>query len=81
MGAILGIFLGLAAKFLNVKQDERLAAINAMLPGYNCGACGLAGCLGFAEAILSGDTDLTECKPLKKQTREQIQEFLLENSE
>ena len=54
----IGIFcaavLSVASKFMNVKNDERVAEIEECLPGLNCGACGYPGCAGYAAALLSG---------------------------
>jgi len=38
-----------------VHVDERLEKIQEALPGSNCGACGYAGCSGYAEALISGE--------------------------
>ena len=46
LGAILGLGLGVADKYLKVETDERVDTVTGMLPGYNCGGCGYAGCSG-----------------------------------
>ncbi len=51
LGALLGLGLGLASKFLHVQPDERVDTVAGMLPGYNCGGCGYPGCSGFASAL------------------------------
>ncbi len=67
IAAILGIGLALAAKFFYVKEDERIGAVEGMLPNYNCGSCGYAGCHEMAEHIVKGDEKkLSKCKPGKK---------------
>jgi Na+-translocating ferredoxin:NAD+ oxidoreductase RNF subunit RnfB len=44
--------------------DERIAQIQAALPGSNCGACGFAGCSGYAVALASGkDVKTNLCTP------------------
>ncbi len=64
LGAAFGIGLAIAAKYLHVKKDEKLGLLESALPGYNCGACGYAGCSGYAEAIFEGKvTGLTMCTP------------------
>lgn len=63
---VLGIILALADKFLTIPEDPRIDAVEALLPNYNCGACGTPGCRAFAEAILNGDIKkLSLCKPGK----------------
>lgn len=67
LGIIFGIILGIAGKVFYVKEDKRLEEITKMLPNYNCGACGNAGCKDFASKILSGEAKkLSACKPGKK---------------
>ncbi|MDY0210688.1 MAG: (Fe-S)-binding protein [Acholeplasma sp.] len=66
LGLLLGLGLALAAKYLEVKEDERIAAVEKMLPNYNCGACGTPGCHAFAVEIVSGRAgNISRCKPGK----------------
>lgn len=44
VGAVLGLILGIASNVFKVEVDERVEKVTAMLPGYNCGSCGFAGC-------------------------------------
>lgn len=67
LGLILGLILFLCGHFLEVKEDERVAAVEKLLPGYNCGSCGHAGCHEMAEAIVKGEVKkLSLCRPGKK---------------
>ena len=67
IGLVFGGLLALAAKFLYVKEDERINAVEKMLPNYNCGSCGYAGCHEMAEKIVKGEEkNLSKCKPGKK---------------
>lgn len=63
LGLLLGIGLAISAKVLAVKEDERIDAVEKMLPGANCGACGYPGCRGLAEALVKGD--VTRCSLCK----------------
>jgi Na+-translocating ferredoxin:NAD+ oxidoreductase subunit B len=66
IGAVLGVILSFANRYLTVKEDPRLDDVEKLLPGYNCGACGTPGCRAFAEGILSGEVEnLSRCKPGK----------------
>ncbi len=77
IGAVLGLLLGIADKYLQVQVDERLTKLGEMLPKFNCGACGYPGCSGFAEGILSGEVkSLKQCKPMKPVLRMEIKEYL-----
>src|SRR5512143_413122 len=66
VGAVFGLGLALAAKKFAVKVDPRVEAVREVLPGANCGACGFAGCQGYAEAVV-GDPSLSPglCAPGK----------------
>jgi electron transport complex protein RnfB len=51
----------------HVEEDPRVAAVEKMLPNYNCGACGKAGCHDMAEALVSGEVKkVSQCKVGKK---------------
>ncbi len=63
LGALLGVGLYIASKFLSVKKDERIMKVEQALPGLNCGACGFAGCESYAAAILTAGEELDLCKP------------------
>jgi Na+-translocating ferredoxin:NAD+ oxidoreductase subunit B len=66
VAAVLGVILSLADRYLTVPEDPRIDAVEALLPNYNCGACGTPGCRAFAEAILNGEVkNLSLCKPGK----------------
>ena len=49
LGAVLGLGLGVADKYLKVEADVRVEKVTSLLPGYNCGGCGFPGCSGMAE--------------------------------
>ena len=51
IGIICGAVLVIASKLMAVKEDERFPKIRECLPGANCGACGFAGCDGYAKAL------------------------------
>lgn len=71
-----GLGLGLAAKRFCVEQDPRLEKIFACLPGANCGACGRAGCIGFAESLIKGEAGINACVVSSEETREKIGRIL-----
>ncbi len=73
MGAVFGIGLAIAAKYLHVKKEEKLTELESSLPGYNCGACGMAGCSAYAEAIFNGTvTNLAMCAPGASETAHKL---------
>lgn len=52
IGIICAVILVVASKVMAVKEDERFPAVRECLPGANCGACGFAGCDGYAKALV-----------------------------
>jgi Na+-translocating ferredoxin:NAD+ oxidoreductase subunit B len=80
MGAlaiVLGLMLAISSKYLAVKIDERIEAVNKMLPGANCGACGCAGCADLAKALVTGKiTNVSACKVSKMDARVKIKTYL-----
>ena len=67
IGLLLGLGLSIAAKVLQVKEDERIDEVAKRLPNYNCGSCGFAGCRALAEAIVTGkEENIRKCKPGKE---------------
>ena len=57
-GILAGVLLTAAAKIFYVEVDERVEKISEALPQANCGACGYAGCDGYAKALTEADTAL-----------------------
>ncbi len=78
LGLILGGLLGIANRYLKVEVDPRIEELTAMLPGYNCGSCGFAGCAGLAEDIIKNGTSVNSCKPCQSQAKAKINEYLKE---
>jgi Na+-translocating ferredoxin:NAD+ oxidoreductase subunit B len=79
VGGFLGALLGVAGVLFYVKPDERVEKVLAMLPGYNCGACGYPGCAGLADALVEGKvTKVSACKPSSAQQRVDIANYLIE---
>jgi len=46
-----------------VSTDERVAQLEEIMPGANCGACGYPGCSGYAKALLAGEAKANQCPP------------------
>jgi len=76
LGLLFGIGLAIASEKFTVETDPRLDRIVGLLPGANCGACGGAGCFGFAESILSGKTKIDACRVANDEIKEQIAQVL-----
>ena len=52
IGLLCAVMLTVASKFMAVEVDERIPMVRECLPGANCGACGFAGCDGYAAALV-----------------------------
>jgi electron transport complex protein RnfB len=74
--SILAVLLAIAYKRLSVYEDPRIEEITELLPGNNCGACGLPGCRAFAEKAVSGEIQPSQCTPSGAETVELIAQYL-----
>ncbi len=61
MGFIFAGLLGFAADYFRVEEDPRIGQVLAILPGANCGACGLAGCRDYSEKLVLGEAGPNAC--------------------
>ncbi len=76
LGSILAFILIIANKKLYVFEDPKIEKIETLLPGSNCGACGLAGCRHFAENVVLGQVDPSICTGMQDKARKLISEIL-----
>ena len=76
IGLLIGLFLGLAAKKLEVPVDETEAKVRELLPGANCGGCGYAGCDACAKAIIIGEAGADVCPVASSDIHLQIAEVM-----
>lgn len=77
IGALCAVMLIAASKFFAVKENEKVAKIRECLPGANCGACGYAGCDGYAKALAEEEGIKTNlCTPGADAAAKQIAEIL-----
>ena len=61
MGIVLGLVIGLVVKLFGTETDPRLEELEELLPGANCGGCGLPGCAEFARALLVAEAEPGQC--------------------
>lgn len=76
VGTFFAIMIALARKKLYVWEDPRIDEVNGLLPGANCGACGLAGCRAFAEGLVQGAIQPAGCTVASPDARADIAEYL-----
>lgn len=55
IGLVAAVVLYMVSKKFHVVENPKIAEIEAMLPGANCGACGRAGCHDFAVNCVNAD--------------------------
>ena len=79
IGFVLGLLIYIVSKKFYVEEDTRVVDVLNMLPGYNCGACGNAGCSGMAEKIVEGSQKANQCKPIKPDMIEAINKYIEEH--
>ncbi len=61
LGFTAATILAVASRILHVKEDPRIAQVEDVLPGVNCGGCGYAGCNGAANAVVEGKSGANVC--------------------
>ncbi len=76
VGLTFGTLIALANRKLYVWEDPRIDELTDILPGANCGACGFAGCRGFAEAAIDGSVAPAGCTVLSEFELEDVAEML-----
>ncbi len=73
LGIVFGVALAIVASRFVVKVDPKVEQVRETLPGANCGACGFAGCMGYAEAVVGNpDVAASMCAPGKSPVAEKI---------
>jgi len=76
LASALGIVLAVANSRLRVYEDPRIDQVSDILPGNNCGACGLPGCRAFAEKVVDGEVQPSDCPPGGAETAAIVADFL-----
>jgi formate dehydrogenase (NADP+) beta subunit len=72
LGVTVGIVLAAASKIFYVYVDPKILAVDDILPGANCGGCGLPGCSANAEAIVAGRAAPNSCVAAGPEVAEEI---------
>jgi formate dehydrogenase beta subunit len=76
LGLFVGVGLAVASKVFYVYVDPTIEAVDDVLPGANCGGCGLPGCGANAEAIVAGKAAPNSCVAAGPETAEAIAAIL-----
>jgi len=72
LGLLFGLGLAVASKKFCVVTDPNLDKVFACLPGVNCGACGMPGCMAFAQSLIKGGVSLASCRVMEEEARERV---------
>ncbi|MFH1678229.1 MAG: RnfABCDGE type electron transport complex subunit B [Candidatus Omnitrophota bacterium] len=67
LGLLFGFGLAIASKKFCVVVDPHLEKVLSCLPGANCGACGMAGCMAFARSLIKGQVSLDSCRAMEEE--------------
>ena len=76
VGLTFGILIALANRRLRVSEDPRIDVVTGMLPGANCGACGVPGCRAFAELVVEGKQKPANCNVLNPDGKAALAAYL-----
>jgi len=76
VGLVFAILIALANRKLKVWEDPRVDVVTGMLPGANCGACGMPGCRAFAEKVVKGEFQPARCNVATADARTEIASYL-----
>ena len=55
VGVFAALLLYFVAQKFKIQEDPRIDMVSEVLPGANCGGCGLPGCRAFAEELIRAD--------------------------
>ena len=72
LGATCGVMLSLASKVFYVYEDPRIAEVEGLLAGANCGGCGYTGCNAAAVAVVEGDAEPSVCMVAGRESAEAV---------
>ncbi len=77
IGIIAAVLLYVAATHFRVDENPKIAEVEELLPGANCGGCGFSGCRAFAEKCATSDTlDGLNCNSLAAEGMRRIADTL-----
>jgi Na+-translocating ferredoxin:NAD+ oxidoreductase RNF subunit RnfB len=76
VGLVFATLIAIANRRLKVWEDPRIDVVAGMLPGANCGACGVPGCRAFAEKLVAGAGQPAGCNVANAETRSEIASYL-----
>jgi RnfABCDGE-type electron transport complex B subunit len=76
VGLFFGFVIALVNKRFRVWEDPRVVGVEEMLPNTNCGACSQPGCRAFAEAVVAGTQQPSDCTVMAAEDVEDVAGYL-----
>lgn len=77
IGILAAVLLYVAAKRFHVYENPKIAEVDELLPGANCGGCGFSGCRAFAEKCATSDSlEGLNCNSLDEEGMKRIADVL-----
>ena len=76
VGLVFATLIAIANRKLKVWEDPRIDVVSGMLPGANCGACGVPGCRAFAEKLVAGEKQPAGCNVANAESTAEIASYL-----
>jgi len=76
VGLFFGFVIALVNRKFRVWEDPRIDTVEELLPNTNCGACSQPGCRAFAEALVAGEHQPSDCTVMSADAIEDVAAFL-----
>ena len=76
LGLACALLLAFLSRKLKVEEDPKVAKIEEVLPGGNCGACAFPGCHEYASAVARGEASPILCKAGGEELTKTLSEIL-----
>jgi Na+-translocating ferredoxin:NAD+ oxidoreductase RNF subunit RnfB len=76
VGLFFGFVIALVNKRFRVWEDPRIVGVEEMLPSTNCGACSQPGCRAFAEAVVAGKQQPSDCTVMGAEDIDDVAAYL-----
>ena len=76
VGLFFGFVIALVNQRFRVWEDPRILGVEEMLPSTNCGACTQPGCRAFAEALVAGRQQPSDCTVMGPEDIEDVASYL-----
>jgi electron transport complex protein RnfB len=76
VGLFFGFVIAMVNKRFRVWEDPRIDGVEELLPASNCGACSQPGCRAFAEALVGGEAQPSDCTVMGEDLVEDVAHYL-----